>query len=181
MKGEVVPSDLYTYADGKRLAYTIKVNGQDVTNLNANPNLNANLQQGYFVIDRQWKKGDKVEIHFDMEPRVVRANGQVAADRGRVAIERGPIVYCAEHPDNTCDILSAIINQKPQFQLGTKEIMNTTVQTLTTDAQSLGFNPQGKLQPKDERLVLIPYYAWAHRGRGNMTVWLLQDINAAIK
>ena len=78
------------------------------------------LQQGYFVIDRTWRKGDKVEIHFDMEPRTVRANGQVAADKGRVAVERGPIVYCAEWPDNKCDVLSVLINQEPKFTLGNK-------------------------------------------------------------
>ena len=178
VKGEVVPSNLYTYADGKRLGYTVKVNGQEVTPNSQLSTLNCQLNKGYFVIDRQWKKGDKVEIHFDMEPRIVRANGLVAADKGRVAIERGPIVYCAEWPDNQCDVLSVLINQEPQFQMGSKEIMNTTVQTLTTDAQTLNFDQQGKLQTRDKQLVLIPYYAWAHRGPGKMTVWIPQDLNA---
>lgn len=171
VRGEVVPSNLYMFTDGKRLGYTIRVNGQEVK---------SELQQGYFVIDRNWKKGDKVEVHFDMEPRVVRANGNVAADKGRVSIERGPIVYCSEWPDNLCDVLSVLINQEPQFELGTKEIMGTTVQTLTTDAQTLNFNGQGRLVTKDERLVLIPYYAWAHRGPGKMTVWIPQDLDAII-
>ena len=169
VKGEVVPSNLYTYTDGKRLGYTVKVNGEAVE---------SPLQQGYFVIDRTWRKGDKVEIHFDMEPRTVRANGQVAADKGRVAVERGPIVYCAEWPDNKCDVLSVLINQEPKFTLGNKEIMNTNVQTLTTDAQTLTFDKAGKLHAADEKLVLIPYYAWAHRGPGKMTVWIPQDLTA---
>lgn len=169
VKGEVVPSNLYTYTDGKRLGYTVKVNGETVE---------SPLQQGYFVIDRTWRKGDKVEIHFDMEPRTVRANGQVAADKGRVAVERGPIVYCAEWPDNKCDVLSVLINQEPKFTLGNKEIMNTNVQTLTTDAQTLTFDKAGKLHAADEKLVLIPYYAWAHRGPGKMTVWIPQDLTA---
>src|SRR5574344_1504441 len=169
VRGEVVPSNLYTYADGKRLGYTIQVNGQPVE---------GTLDKGYFIIDRNWKKGDRIDIHFDMEPRSVRANGQVAADKGRVAVERGPIVYCAEWPDNQCDVLSVLINQEPQFQQGTKEIAHTTVQTLTTDAQTLHFDKQGKLHTEDERLVLIPYYAWAHRGPGKMTVWIPQDLNA---
>ena len=169
VKGEVVPSNLYTYTDGKRLGYTVKVNGEAVE---------SPLQQGYFVIDRTWKKGDKVEIHFDMEPRTVRANGQVAADKGRVAVERGPIVYCAEWPDNKCDVLSVLINQEPKFTLGNKEIMNTNVQTLTTDAQTLTFDKAGKLHAADEKLVLIPYYAWAPRGPGKMTVWIPQDLTA---
>ncbi len=169
VKGEVVPSNLYTYSDGKRLAYSVKVNGEEIK---------SELKDGYFVIERNWNKGDKVDVHFDMEPRVVRANGNVAADKGRVSIERGPIVYCAEWPDNNCDVLSALINQDPKFELGSKEIMSTTVQTLTTDAQTLNFDKQGKLKANDERLVLIPYYAWAHRGAGKMTVWIPQDLNA---
>ena len=167
VRGEVVPSDLYTFVDGKQLNYTVKVNGQPVE---------SELKQGYFVIDRNWKKGDKVEVHFDMEPRVVKAHDKVQADRGRVSVERGPIVYCAEWCDNQFDIASMLINQKPQFQLGDKEIMSTNVKTLTTSAQSLSFDEQGKLKTTDQSLVLIPYYAWAHRGAGKMAVWLPQSV-----
>ena len=103
---------------------------------------------------------------------MVRANGQVAADKGRAAIERGPLVYCAEWADNTCNVLSVLLNQKPQYQLGHVTIANTDVQTLTTDAQTLKFDERGRLTTTDERLTLIPYYAWAHRGNGNMAVWL---------
>lgn len=169
VKNEVVPSNLYTYSDGKRLGYTIKVNGKE---------MKADLENGYFVINRSWKAGDKISVHFDMEPRVVRANGNVAADKGRVAIEKGPIVYCAEWPDNKADVLSVLINQEPVFADGKVEIANTTVPTLTTDAQTLNFSNAGKLQTTDEKLVLIPYYAWAHRGNGKMTVWIPQDLNA---
>ena len=169
VKGEVVPSNLYTYSDGKRLGYTVMVNGKSVE---------SELIDGYFVIDRKWKAGDKISVHFDMEPRIVRANGKVAADKGCVSIERGPIVYCAEWPDNKADVLSVLINQEPQFTGGNVEIAGTTIPTLATDAQTLTFDKAGKLQTADEKLVLIPYYAWAHRGPGKMTVWIPQDLNA---
>ena len=170
VKNQVVPSNLYQYTDGKRLGYTILVNGSAVT---------ANVtEDGYYTINRRWKKGDKVQIHFDMEPRTVRANNKVEADRGMVSIERGPIVYCAEHPDNSFDIMGALINQNPQFTLGKGEIAGTPVQTLTTSAQTLNFNKQGKLEAQDQTLTLIPYYAWCHRGSGKMRVWLPQDLNA---
>lgn len=168
VKGKVVPSDLYSYTDGKRLGYTVSVNGKAYYSEN----------RDYITIDRKWKKGDKVQIHFDMEPRIVRATNKVEADRGMVAIERGPLVYCAEHPDNQFDIFSALINQEPQFQLGKAEIAGTPVVTLTTDAQTLDFNKQGKLTTKDQKLTLIPYYAWCHRGSGKMRVWLPQDLKA---
>ncbi len=83
VRNQVVPSDLYTYSDGKRLGYTVTLNGTPLT---------GELKDGYFCIDRQWKKGDQVDVHFDMEPRTVKANNKVEADRGRVAVERGPIV-----------------------------------------------------------------------------------------
>jgi hypothetical protein len=169
VRGQVVPSDLYTYNDGKRLGYTVMVNGKAVE---------SSLQDGYFVINRSWKKGDKVTVHFDMEPRTVRANGKVAADKGRVAIERGPLVYCAEFPDNDCDVLNVLCNQEPKFSLGKKTIADTEVQTLVTDAQTLNFDTDGKLVAKDVKLTLIPYYAWNHRGPGNMAVWLPIDLNA---
>ena len=148
VRGEVVPSDLYRYDDGKQLSYTIMVNGEC---------LNGELEDGYFVIDRKWKKGDRVDLHFDMEPRLVCANEQVEADRGKVAIERGPLVYCAEWPDNTCDVLDAKLEQNPSFTLGKKEIEQTDVVSITI-----------------QDLTLIPYYAWAHRGKGHMAVWLFK-------
>ena len=170
VRNQVVPSNLYQYSDNKRLSYSVKVNGQEVA---------AQLMEdGYYTINRKWKKGDKVQIHFDMEPRTVRANNKVEADRGMVSVERGPLVYCAEHPDNNFDIMGALLNQTPQFILGKGEIAGTPIQTLTTSAQTLNFDKQGKLQTQDQTLTLIPYYAWCHRGSGKMRVWLPQDLNA---
>ncbi len=185
VKGQPVPTDLYYYSDGKRLGYTIKVNGQD-----AAATVTAD---GYYTISRKWKKGDKVSIHFDMETRTVRANSKVEADRGQVAIERGPIVYCAEWPDNNFDIMSVLLNQDPQINLSTmpdgsfiadslKSVLSLyksqKVVTLSTDVQSLKFGADGKLTVSDQTLKLIPYFAWAHRGNGNMKVWLPQDVRA---
>ena len=170
VKNNVVPSDLYVYADNKRLGYTVSVNGTPVSTLLSD--------DGYFTLDRKWKKGDKIAVHFDMQPRVVRANYKVEADRGMVAIERGPLVYCAEHPDNPFDIMSALVSQEPQFRLGKGEVAGTPITTIITDVQTLDFDKQGKLVVKDQTLTLIPYYAWCHRGSGKMRVWLPQDLSA---
>jgi hypothetical protein len=170
LKGQPVPTDLYQYTDNKRLAATCSVNG--------NPVAVTPSADGYLTISRKWKKGDRVQLHFDMEPRTVRANHHVQADRGMVSIERGPIVYCAEHPDNKFDIFSALVNQEPTFRLGHSEVAGTPITTLVTDAQTLDFNKQGKLTVSDQQLTLIPYYAWCHRGSGKMRVWLAQDLSA---
>lgn len=171
VRNQVVPSDLYTYTDGKRLSYQVKVNGElHEAELGAD---------GYFTVTRQWKKGDKVELHFDMEPRVVKANARVEADRGRVAVERGPLVYCAEWPDNDVDVLSVLLNRQPSFTVTEKPDLLYGLNQIQTPAQTLKYDAEGRLSVQDVTLTLIPYYAWAHRGSGRMAVWLPSDVKAA--
>lgn len=171
VKNKPVPSDLYTYSDGKRLGYTVMVNGK--------PAEGSLTPDGYYTIARNWKKGDKVELHLDMEPRTVKAHAKVEADKGKIAVERGPIVYCAEWPDNDFDVLSIFINQKPQFSVAEKPELLEGIVELTTDGQLLSYDNSERLAVKDVKLNLIPYYAWNHRGRGNMAVWLAQELSAS--
>ncbi len=171
VRNQVVPSDLYSYTDGKRPGYKILVNGKEVSDASL-------TEDGYFTINRKWKKGDKVSVHFDMEPRTVRANQKVEADRGMVSFERGPIVYCAEWPDNDFDIMSALVNQEPNISVKDCPDLLYGITELSTDAQTLEFDESGKLTTKDVRLTLIPYYAWCHRGSGKMRVWLSQDLSS---
>lgn len=172
VRGEVVPSDLYAFTDDHVLGYSVSVNGvpQDV----------SHLDKGYCVIDRKWKKGDIVSVHFDMKPRTVRANEKVLDDHGRISVERGPLVYCAEWPDNSFDIMSSLMYNKPVFSEGSTKIAGTDIMTLTTSVQSLSIDKEGKLSVNDKPLTLIPYYAWAHRGKGNMMVWLPADVSAVV-
>lgn len=169
VRNQVVPSDLYTYSDGKRPGYSVKVNGEAVTSA---------LEQGYFTIERKWKKGDRVELQLDMEVRTVKANGKVEADRGRIAVERGPIVYCAEWPDNSFNVLSLLMNQHPQFEVVERPDLLYGLNQIKTPVQTLEYDEQGRLVVKDQELTLIPYYAWAHRGPGNMAVWLPSEVRA---
>lgn len=169
VQGEVVPSNLYTFTDNKQLAYAVKVNGEPVE---------SKLDKGYFSIDRQWKKGDVVDVHFDMEPRTVKANSKVEADRGKISVERGPLVYCAEWPDNDFSVLSVFMNRKPEFTVERKPELLYGIDELKTQAQTLGYDETGRLVAKDVTLTLIPYYAWAHRGTGEMAVWLPQEVSA---
>ena len=92
VRNQVVPSDLYHYSDGVKPHFSVLVNGTKVST-DAMDNISAD---GYLAIDRKWKKGDRVEITFDMPLRTVEANSQVAADQGLTSAERGPIVYCHE-------------------------------------------------------------------------------------
>ena len=169
VRGNVLPSDLYSYADNQKPAYQVSVNGQTVE---------SDVNDGYLSIARKWKKGDVVEVHFDMNPRIVKANPKVEADHGRVAVERGPIVYCAEWPDNRFNVHSILLNQHPQFKVTDKPELLYGIRQITTDAQALSYDKAGKLVTKDVELTLIPYYAWAHRGEGDMEVWLPIDVSA---
>ena len=172
VRGEPVPSDLYAYADDARPGYSVTVNGV--------PLPVTGLDKGYFTITRKWKKGDKVVIHFDLEPRVVKAHAEVAADEGRIAVERGPVVYCAEWPDNPgFSVRGTIVNQKPAFRVRHSSDLYGIDQIVTL-AQALSYGADGRLVVRDVDLTLIPYYAWCHRGSGEMTVWLPQTVQATI-
>lgn len=164
VQNKVVPSDLYSYADDETPSYCVKVNGKVVE---------SPLDKGYFCIDRTWKKGDRVDINFTMKPRMVVAHPRVAADRGLVAIERGPVVYCAEGCDNRAGLSHILLNRKAHFSESFKaDLLHGIVLITTDDAQRLYFDADGKLQTTDTSLTLIPYYAWNHRGSGEMKVWL---------
>ena len=149
-QGNPVPSDLYTYTNTvKDKPYTVKLNGKEVE---------STLDKGYFTITRDWKQGDKVDIQFAMNPRIVKAHDAVEADRGMVAVERGPIVYCAEWPDNNFDLNDVKLNTKSKFKAGRDE--------------SLG----GFIRLTNKTHSLIPYYAWNHRGPGMMKVWIPEKV-----
>ena len=169
VRGSVLPSDLYAYADHQQPAYRVMVNGQEVE---------GELHNGYLTIDRKWKKNDVVEIHFDMLPRLVKANEKVAADRGRVAVERGPVVYCAEWPDNDFNVHTLLMNRRPELRVVERPELLYGLNQIVTDAQALSYDKAGKLAVKDVKLTLIPYYAWAHRGEGDTEVWLPMEVNA---
>ena len=158
VRGQVVPSDLYSYADDAHPGFTVTLNGNRVQTVN--------LERGYFSITRKWKAGDKVEVHFDMEPRLVKANEQVEADRGRLAVERGPLVYCAEWPDNSFPVLETVLNPANPIQVQPRADLLYGIDELTTQATADG---------KPVQLTLIPYYAWCHRGSGDMIVWMKSE------
>ena len=172
VRGEAVPSDLYTFADGVKTGYTVTVNGSRIHAVG--------LEKGYFDITRKWKKGDKVVVHFDLEPRVVAAHAEVAADEGRIAVQRGPVVYCAEWPDNPgFSVRGTIVNRNPTFRvLHSGDLYG--VDKIVTPAQTFSYGADGRVVVRDVDLTLIPYYAWCHRGSGEMTVWLPQRVETLV-
>lgn len=177
VQSKVVPSDLYAFNDDIFSTYEVSVNGQRVE---------GELENGYLVINRNWKKGDVIRIHFDMPVRTVVANPRVSDDRGRIAVERGPLVYCAEWADNEgINPHHLLLARQPKFEVeASYGIQNTegdgktfNVTAITAQAQEASVTPEGKLTVKDVRVKLIPYYAWNHRGAGKMDVWLARSLS----
>jgi uncharacterized protein len=138
-------------APGNGKSYDLKVNGVSVV---------AELVNGFARIRRPWKKGDTIEIDVPMNVRTITADPELKEDTGRVAIERGPLVYCAEGIDNAGHALDAILPAIPAFEAAFKPDLLKGVVALT------GKSAEGR------PLTLIPYYAWSNRGIGEMAVWL---------
>lgn len=170
-RDEASPSDLYAFADKSAEPVTLKVNGQAMP---------VATEKGYVVLSRTWKPGDVIDLTLPMPVRRVAANQAVAADRGRVALQRGPIVYAAEWPDNPGGhvrnlVLPRTASLKAEFA---PALLNGVVR-VTGQAVSLSLNAQGKAVRKTQPFAAIPYYAWAHRGPGEMAVWLPETDSVA--
>jgi len=172
-RGEAVPSDLYEFSrpdPSKTLPITLSVCGKPVP---------IKPVRGYAVIDRVWHKGDSVYLNLPMPIERIVANPNVAADRGRVALQRGPIVYCAEWPDNPGGkVRNLLLPDTSKLEPANGPDLLGGVVTLVGTAESLAYDKEGKVIKTTQPFTAIPYYAWANRGPGEMTVWL-PDTEAA--
>ena len=131
------------------------------------------LADGYAVISRRWKSGDRIDIEFPMPVRKVIADERVTEDKDKIAFQRGPVIFCAEWPEiNDGDVLDLIIKKdasvtsefEPSLLEGTEVIKTTGIRS--------GKTPDGKaVIAIDEPVKLIPYAFWNNRGPGQMRVW----------
>jgi DUF1680 family protein len=158
-RNQPVPSSLYTYVDKVDAPVRLSVNGKGLSTLPDGA--------GYVSIDRTWNSGDVVAAEFPMEARRVAADQRVTQDRRRVAIERGPIVYCAEWPDTDGRALDLLLEPAAGLQSSADPSFYGGVAVIQTRATRVT-NPSLPAKP----IRLIPYSLWANRGPGEMTVWL---------
>ncbi len=155
-----VPSDLYKYVDNLNQDVTLRVNGE---------NIDYKMQKGYAIITREWKNDDEVELIIPMPIRRIISHENVKENFGKVALERGPLVYCMEWPDNEFHdfkniTLKDTTDLNSQYQ---EDLLNG----LVTINGKVNCEEKGNLN-KEYTFKAIPYYAWAHRGMGEMTVWI---------
>ncbi len=153
-RNEVLPTGLYRYADPAPAAFSLMVNGKPVP---------ARLENGYAVIDRTWAKGDVIGLNVPMAVRRVVADAHVTADSGQVALEYGPVVYCAEAVDNQNQVASLVLPDRVPLHITYRPDLLNGVNVITATVPAAGTS---------RTMTAIPYYAWSNRGVGAMSVWL---------
>jgi hypothetical protein len=153
---------------------------QPVTlNINGEP-VSVKTEKGYVTLNREWKSGDVINLNLPMPVRRIVANQDVEADHGRVAIQRGPIVFAAEGVDNADQKVRDLMLPRAQgLKAEFKPELLNGVEVVKGRAVALAYDEAGKVMKKDVGFTAIPYYAWANRGKDQMMVWLPEDEGAA--
>ncbi|HEX8228614.1 MAG TPA: glycoside hydrolase family 127 protein [Chloroflexia bacterium] len=163
-RNEVVPSDLYRFVDGIEETATLTVNGEPI---------DLQVDRGYATLMRVWQPGDVIELDLPMPLRRVVAHERVEANRGRVALQRGPLVYCAEWPDNHGGaVRDLLLPDGGTFATEWVPDLLNGVVVLKGRALRQTKGEGGEAASAEQDFTAIPYYAWAHRGPGEMLVWL---------
>jgi hypothetical protein len=163
------PSDLYKYKDGAGLPYTLSVNGQPVK---------AELVRGYAVLKRRWKAGDRVQLSLPMPVRRVVSDDRVAANKGRVALERGPIVYAVESIDNAGDVFNLVLPDDAVLSAKPRPDLLGGVTVITGRALGLYPGQDGRtVVTREQDFLAVPYSVWSNRGEDRMAVWLPRKVS----
>lgn len=171
-QGAPIPGALYTTMGKFAGTTTMEVNGQPFAYA---------VENGYAVISRNWKPGDKVTVHFPMDILKLAAADSVKADQKRFALQRGPLVYCLEGPDNRDSAVMNIVVDKAtpvreQFQPALLNGVMTLQMKGSATRRQLNSD---ELIRTEQAVTAIPYYAWANRGPSEMEVWIPSEASAA--
>ena len=162
-RGEPVPGDLYRFLDTAPPP-TMKINGAPVP---------LTLDKGFVSISREWKAGDTIDSDLPMPVRRVVAHEKVTDDAGRVALQRGPIVYAAEWADNAGGrVRNLVLPDDSRLTSEFRPTLLNGVVVIKGRARGLAMDAGGGVVKTDRELVAIPYATWANRGPGEMMVWL---------
>jgi DUF1680 family protein len=160
---EAMPTGLYRFLDGSPEGPALKVDGEAAV---------LEIRDGYARIRRSWKKGDTAELILPMIVRRVVADDRVAADRGRVALQRGPVVFAAEAVDNDGRVFDLFLPDETGLKAEFRPDLLDGVEVVTGEGRAISKNAVGKTVESSRPFRAIPYYSWANRGPGQMLVWL---------
>jgi len=164
-QGASSSDDLYQIANKPVSgAVRLKVNGQSIRNIE--------IVHGYAQLHRQWKAGDIVELSMDMPVHRVKANSKVEADKDRVALMRGPIIYCLEGVDNNGTIQNLFVPTNTKFTTEYRDSLLRGVNVISGRVTSLIKTEDGKVKQKPIKITMVPYYTNSNRSQCEMQVWL---------
>jgi len=161
VRNQPVPSDLYRYQTKSDKSVQVTINGEEAE---------YSVNKGYITLGRKWEKGDQIKVKFPMPIRQVQAHKKVKADSGKLALEKGPVVYCAEEVDNKTSVFNYRIpddlqltsQYKAELLQGVRSIkgqlpVQDSLQTVTGQTQY--------------QFRAVPYYVWSNRTPGSMRIW----------
>ena len=171
-RNQPVPGTLYRYLPAADQKVTLSINGVPFA---------FSLDKGYARIEREWKAGDSVQINMPMPVRRVVASDLVPDDRGMVAIERGPLVYCAEQADNPAGVFNLLVPEKADLQFSFRQNLLGGIGAITGSVSALSRAADGNtVTQKPQPFSAIPFYAIGNRTPGEMSVWLARDQARAV-
>lgn len=170
-QGNPIPGDLYEFFKPEMDPITVKLNGDE---------LDYTEEDGYIRIAKTWEEGDEIELEFPMDAKLLKAHPEVVADQGMATVQRGPFVYAAEWVDNPAGVHNVMLSADAEFEAEYQEDSLDGVVMLKTKGQALSYDEAGNLNKEEVTTTMIPYFAWANRGRGDMAVWMAVNEDAAI-
>lgn len=163
-EGVIAPGDLYSHLDDVPDQVTSHLVDEDIP---------YSYKNGYMVIEREWKKGDVIEYNFTMEPMKVIASGDVQSDQERIALQRGPFVYCVEGADNPEGVWNLTLPMGTEFTTTDYKVLDEQVIALQAEVPAATASADGNSIVMEKRTITaIPYYTWANRGANAMQIWL---------
>ncbi len=163
-QGRPVPTDLYRFLDTNEQPVRLWINRKPVE---------LKVEDGYIRLNRKWRSNDLIELILPMPNRRIIADERVAEDASRVALQRGPIVFCAEGVDNGGRVLNLVLPDEAELEYWQRPDLLGGVAILTAKAEAVEMNAEGKITSRAAHdLMMVPYFAWANRGPGEMAVWL---------
>ncbi len=170
-QGRPVPSDLYEYVGKAASLPEVSLNGKTVP-------LEIG-SDGFSSVRRRWEQGDELQLDLPMPIRRVESHPNVEPNRGRIAIERGPVVYCMEGADHDGKIMNLFLPDDGPLNVERRDDLLGGVTVLTGKAKAVDRDSDGKVVEQAVDLTMIPYYAWCHRGPNEMQVWIPRNVEGA--
>ena len=163
-----VPGDAYAYLNPRITPISVKLNGKEIT---------FAMDRGYAVIDREWKKGDEISVQLPMTIERVISNENIHANKGLVALQRGPLVYCLEHADNNGKARNIIFPDLADFTPIFDPALLGGIITIRSKVPVVKVSGEGQsIATSLQEITAIPCYAWANRGEGEMEVWVPRKV-----